>query len=95
VIDEFENPETNWPQRVVRVPDTPAVIVRELGDRDLYEVPYNEIAEVMRLKRAQRPSMSHEDLMRYVLDTYALVRLTSRALRYLQAAISLLDTEEG
>jgi very-short-patch-repair endonuclease len=94
VIDEFENPETNWPQRVVRLPDTPAVVVRELGDRDLYEVPLNEITRLIQPKRGQRPSMTDEDLMRYVLDSYGLVRLTSRALSYLRAAISLLDTEE-
>ena len=90
-IDEFENPQTNWPQRVVRLPNTPAVVVRNLGDRDLYEVPLNEIAELMRRKRGQHERTPSEALMRHVLDTYGLVRLTARAETYLRAAIQLLE----
>ena len=34
-------------QQVLRLADTPAVAVRELGERTLYEVPLNEIAALM------------------------------------------------
>ena len=40
-------------QQVLRLTGTAAVVVRELGDRSLYEVPLNEIAEMMRLMRAE------------------------------------------
>ena len=38
-------------QHVARRRDTPPVVVRELGGRDLYEVPLNEIAELMQRNR--------------------------------------------
>ena len=50
---------TNWPQRVVRAPHNPAVVVRELAEQDLYEVPINEIAELMRPNRAHLRWMKH------------------------------------
>jgi hypothetical protein len=64
---------------VARLPDQPAVRVRELGDRSLEEVPLDEIAELMR--RLGGPDK------RAVLSTYGLVRLTQRADEYLNAAI--------
>ena len=63
---------------VARLPDQPAVRVRELGDRTLEEVPLDEIAELMR--RLGGPDK------RAVLDTYGLVRLTQRADEYLARA---------
>ena len=65
---------------VVRLPDTPAVVVRELGPRELIEVPLDEIAELMRRLGPQ------DDLKRAVLSTYGLVRMTARAEQYLAAA---------
>lgn len=98
VFDELNNPETNWRQRVIRRPGTPEVILRELGERDLYEVPLNEIAAVMLSRKSERNSSTRQELMRYVLDAYGLSRLTRRAENYLQAAFELmsehLDEEE-
>jgi hypothetical protein len=65
---------------VVRLPDTAAVVVRELGPRELIEVPLDEIAELMRRLGPQ------DDLKRAVLDTYGLIRMTARAEQYLAAA---------
>ena len=50
-IDEFNNP--GEPQQVLRLTGRPAVVVRELGERSLYEVPLNEIAELMEHKRRE------------------------------------------
>jgi hypothetical protein len=69
---------------VVRLPDTPAVVVRELGPRELIEVPLDEIAELMR-RLGDQP-----DLKRAVLNTYGLMRMTARAEQYLAAAEALL-----
>jgi hypothetical protein len=63
---------------VARLPDQPAVRVRELGDRTLEEVPLDEIAELMR--RLGGPDK------RAVLDAYRLIRLTQRADEYLARA---------
>ena len=51
VTDELDN--AGSPQQVLRLTHTPAVVVRELGERSLYEVPLNEIAELMGHKRRE------------------------------------------
>ncbi|HEX8123567.1 MAG TPA: hypothetical protein VF549_20115 [Solirubrobacteraceae bacterium] len=71
-------------QEVVRLPDSPPVVVRELGSRELIEVPLEEIAELMRRLGPQ------DDLKRAVLNTYGLMRMTARAEQYLAAAEALL-----
>ena len=49
--DELDN--AGEPQQVLRLAGTPPVMVRELGERSLYEVPLNEIAELMAHKRQE------------------------------------------
>ena len=44
-VDEFDNGDEH--QQVLRPAGTAPVAVRELGERSLYEVPLNEIAELM------------------------------------------------
>jgi dethiobiotin synthetase len=74
---------------MVRMPDQPAVRVRELGPRSLDEVPLDEIAELVRLIRNSGGASDPTELKRAVLSTYGLVRLTSRADEYLGLAIDL------
>ena len=50
-VDELDSDGS--PQKVLRLTGTPAVVVRELGERSLYEVPLNEIAELMAHKRRE------------------------------------------
>jgi hypothetical protein len=72
---------------VLRLPGTPAVVVRELGPRELIEVPLDEIAELMRRLQAAGQA---DDLKRAVLSAYGLVRMTARAEQYLTTAEELL-----
>jgi hypothetical protein len=74
---------------MIRMPDQPAVRVRELGPRSLDEVPLDEIAELVRLIKGSRGISDPTELKRAVLNTYGLVRLTSRADEYLGLAIDL------
>jgi dethiobiotin synthetase len=74
---------------MVRMPDQPAVRVRELGPRSLDEVPLDEIAELIKLIRGANGSSEPTELKRAVLNAYGLVRLTSRADEYLGLAIDL------
>jgi dethiobiotin synthetase len=74
---------------VVRMPDHPEVRVRELGPRELIEVPLDEIAELMRRLRAAHGVADPMDLKRAVLTAYGLVRLTARADEYLGIALDL------
>jgi hypothetical protein len=70
---------------VLRPAGGQAVRVRELGPRTLEEVPLDEVAELMdRLATA-----GATDLKRAVLDTYGLIRLTTRADEYLEQALEL------
>ena len=69
--DEFDN--SGEPQQVLRLAGTPAVVVRELGERSLYEVPLNEIASLMahqrrelvgRSGRGEQPAHAVADVIR-------------------------------
>lgn len=73
---------------IVRLPDQPAVRVRELGPRDLDEVPLDEIAELIVRLRANGTTGDSE-LKRAVLNTYGLKRLTTHADEYLTLALEL------
>jgi hypothetical protein len=70
---------------VLRPAGSPEVRVRELGPRELGEVPLREVTELMRRLRAAGAS----ELPRAVLDAYGLVRMTSRAEAYLRRAEEL------
>ena len=71
----------------VRLPDSPPVVARELGPRELIEVPLDEVAELMRRLQAAGRG---EDLKREVLTAYGLTRMTARAEQYLTTAEGLL-----
>jgi dethiobiotin synthetase len=80
---------------VVRMPDSPAVRVRELGPRTLEEVPLDEIAELVRRLRGAHGTSDPTELKRAVLGAYGLVRLTTRADEYLGLALGLADGTGG
>ena len=115
-VDEFDN--AGEPQQVLRLTGTPAVVVRELGERSLYEVPLNEIAELMAHERrelmgragaGEQPAHAVADVirqaalrraspdrvMRAVLDSYGLIRMTQTAEQYLTAALALIDDPDS
>jgi len=74
---------------LLRLPDAPAVRVRELGPRTLEEVPLDEVAELMRRLRAAGAPADPDGLKRATLSAYGLVRLTARADEYLGLALDL------
>ena len=80
---------------MVRLPDQPAVRVRELGSRTLDEVPLDEIAELVKLLRSEHGTGDPTELKRAVLGAYGLVRLTTRADEYLGLALGLADGTGG
>jgi hypothetical protein len=67
---------------VLRPAGTPEVRVRELGPRQLDDVPLREVAELMRRLRAAGAT----ELPRAVLDAYGLVRMTAKAEDFLAQA---------
>lgn len=89
-IDLLGNDGEAHAQRVLRAPGAPPVSVREIGSRDLYEVPLNEIAALMKGRLERFPGASHDQIMRFALNTYGWKRLTDKAGAYLTAAIQLM-----
>ena len=89
-IDELGIAGDGETQRVLRVPGGTPVVVREIGARDLYEVPLNEVVSLMERRLDRMPGASHEQLMRHVLNTYGWKRLTDKARTHLTAAIRLM-----
>ena len=70
-VDELDN--GGEVQQVLRLAGTPAVVVRDLSERSLYDVPLNEIAELMSHKRhelmgragaGEQPAHAVADLIR-------------------------------
>ena len=86
---EFRSPETRWPQRVYRLHGHSPISIRELGPRELYEVPLDEVAAVLSWIAARHPGDDNKALNRRFLDLHGLTRLTGKADRYLDAAHAL------
>ncbi len=89
-VDSFEDSLSDGGrQRVVRRRGTPDVVVREIGDRDLYQVPLNEVATLMRWRTERFPASTEEELMRHVFDRYGRKSLTKKARGYLEMSLRL------
>ncbi|MFC2177365.1 AAA domain-containing protein [Actinomycetota bacterium] len=96
-VDQFVDGVSAEPQRALRLRGSPPVRRREIGPRDLYDVPLNEVASLIDLIMADRfPPRSAEELMRAVLDTYSTgessdrrEKLTKKRQDYLKAAMAL------
>lgn len=73
---EIDGPDDSvgW---IVRVPDSPRVIVRDLGERGFADIPMSELAALVLEIRTQDEFMGREDIYRAVLDHYGLQKLTA------------------
>lgn len=81
-IAQIDEPIEGMIDRTLYVPDTAAVIVRELGPRDLHEVPKSEVhALITVLGMVDEPDTDR--VSRAVLDAYGLRRMGSRAGQFL------------
>ncbi len=76
ILTEDEHRKRGQIFSIVRLPQTPKVIVRSLGNRTFEEIPPSEIAEIMRRGKKKSPGKTREDLYRGVLNYYGLVRVT-------------------
>ncbi|MEE9224857.1 MAG: DUF4011 domain-containing protein, partial [Bacteroidota bacterium] len=79
---------------VARLPDTPPIVPRTLGDRSLDQVPPSEIAHVMRSIQTQESRINREALYREVLDHYGLRRMTQHVFTQLSRVCSELLSED-
>ena len=79
---------------VARLPDTPPIVPRTLGDRSLDQVPPSEIAHVMRSIQTQESRINREALYREVLNHYGLRRMTQHVFEQLSRVCSELLSED-
>lgn len=77
--------------RIVRLPNTPKIIIRTKGNRTLNEIPPFEIIEVMELfSRNNLININDkETLFRNVLEYYGFGRMTQKAQQILNAALKV------
>jgi hypothetical protein len=91
-VKVFSPPRGGYADAWVRSLDQPDVVVRDLGPREVDEVPVPELAAVMR-----HLSLHHEDeedLFRAVMDEYGLSRLTAKRRDIFDRAFAIAQTTE-
>lgn len=74
---------------IVRVPEQPRVVVRDLGPRGFSEIPMSELAALVLEIRTQDEFMGREDIYRAVLDHYGLQKLTALVRRRLDNVLKV------
>ena len=74
---------------IVRLPDQPRVIVRDLGARGFAEIPMSELAALVLEIRTQDEFMGRDDIYRAVLDHYGLQKLTALVRRRLDKVLEV------
>jgi hypothetical protein len=76
-------------EKTLCAPGKPTVLVRELGPRQLSDVPRTEVAKLVRYLGLERAA--DDVIKRAVLSAYRLVRLTVRTSQYLDECLSHLS----
>jgi hypothetical protein len=75
--------------KTVYLPDTPAVVLRRRGDRELEHIPPTEVAALAAHILAKDPQINDTELMRDLLNAFERLRLTSNAAAFLDACIAM------
>jgi very-short-patch-repair endonuclease len=85
-IRQLDDEITALDEKTLYAPGHPTVLLRELGPRQLSEVPQSEVAKLIKYLRVEGAA---EDIVkRAVLGAYGLVRLTARTSQYLDECLS-------
>ena len=73
-------------QKTLYVPGKPSILVRELGPRQLSDVPRSEVAKL--IKYLDLENAADEAVKRAVLNAHGLTRLTAKTSQYLDECLS-------
>lgn len=73
---------------IVRLPDMPEVIVRDLGNRGFADIPMRELAAVVLDVRTSDDLMGRDDIYRAVLAHYGLQKVTALVKRRLDTVLA-------
>ena len=72
---------------IIRLPDQPPVILRDLGPRGFADIPMSELAALVLEIRSADEFAGREDIYRSVLDHYGLQKLTALVRRRLDTVL--------
>ena len=81
-----EDDSVGW---ILRLPEQPEVIVRDLGGRGFSEIPMRELAALVLEIRSHDEFMGRDDIARAVLDHYSLQKLTALVRRRLDKVLEV------
>jgi very-short-patch-repair endonuclease len=85
-LHQLEDKLVSQDEKTLYIPGKPSVLVRELGPRQLSDVPRSEVAKLIKYLC---PEGTADDIVkRAVLHAYGLIRLTVRTSQYLDECLS-------
>jgi len=93
MLEKEEDSEIDGPDDsvgwIVRLPDQPRVIIRDLGNRGFADIPMSELAALVLEIRTQDEFMGRDDIYRAVLNHYSLQKLTALVRRRLDKVLEV------
>ncbi len=84
-IRQLDDEAVPLDRRTLFLPGKPSVLLRELGPRQLPDVPRSEVAKLIKYLRLE--GADDDVVKRAVLNAYGLVRLTARTRQYLDECL--------
>ena len=85
-IRQLDDDTVALDDKTLYVPGKPSVLLRELGPRQLPDVPRSEVAKLIKYLGLQ--DAPPEEVKRAVLNAYGLIRLTARTSHYLDECLA-------
>ena len=73
-------------EKTLHIPGKPPVMIRDIGPRQLSDIPRSEVAEL--IKNLDLGGSPVDVIKRAVLNAYGLIRLTARTGQYLDECLS-------
>ena len=86
LIRQLDDGITALDQKTLYVPGKPSTLVRDLGPRQLTDVPRSEVAKLIKYLSGQ--GAADDVIKRAVLDAYGLVQLSRKRSQYLDECLS-------
>ena len=79
--------DSGYAGATIRLADSPEIVLRDRGDRDLSEIPLDELAQAYRQIRSESKSDDENSIRREVLTRYGLSRMTANVRDRLDEAV--------
>ena len=79
--------DSGYAGATIRLADSPEIVLRDRGDRDLSEIPLDELAQAYRQIRSESKRDDEDSIRREVLTRYGLSRMTANVRDRLDEAV--------